>query len=144
MTVDKVGYELVPGVQQLRNMQSLVREALELESGVTPHGVASLDAIRYHVPDSKKAMAFVAVFYFENPESLGFEAVDEFVSADINLGSDWDIPWKGARRRELNLAAEDVHFFALSVASQTAVVRQFLRECLDQVGHGKGKLAVRA
>ena len=144
MTVDKVGFELVSGVQQLRNMQSLVREALELESGITPHGVASLEAIRYHVPDSKNAMAFIAVLYFENPESLGFEALDKFVSADITLGSEWDVPWKGARRRKLDLADEEVHFFALSVASQTTVVRQFLRECLDQVGHEKGKRAVSA
>ena len=103
--------------------------------------MASLEAIRYHVPDSKNAMAFVAVIYFENPESLGFEAVDKYVSADINLGSEWDVPWKGARRRELNLAAEHVHFFALSATSQTAVVRQFLRKCLEQVGHEKGKRA---
>ena len=144
MTVDKVGFELVSGVQQLRNMQSLVREALELESGITPHGVASLEAIRYHVPDSKNAMAFIAVLYFENPESLGFEALDKFVSADITLGSEWDVPSKGARRRKLDLADEEVHFFALSVASQTTVVRQFLRECLDQVGHEKGKRAVSA
>ena len=144
MTVDKVGFELVSGVQHLRNMQSLVREALELESGVRPHSSGSMDTLSYYVPDSKGTMAFAAILYFDNPGSLVFEAHDGFISTDSDLSDGWDVPHKGWRRRELDLTAEEVHFFALSVSSQTALVRKFLRECLDQVGHKKGARAVRA
>jgi len=144
MTVDKVGFELVSGAQQLRNMQSLVREALELECGVTPHSAGSMDGWSYYVPDAKGTMAFAGVLNFDNPESLGFEAHDGFISMSSDLGEDWDVPRKGWRRRDLDLAAEEVHFFALLVSSQTALVRKFFRECLDQVGHEQGKRAVRA
>jgi hypothetical protein len=143
MTVDKVGFELISGVQQLRNMQSLVREALELESGVRPHSAGSMDTLSYFVPDANGTMAFAAILYFNKPESLGFEAHDGFISTSSNWGDDWDVSRKGWRKRELDLEAEEVHFFALSVSSQTALVRQFLRECLDQVGHESGKRAVR-
>ncbi|MBN4064101.1 hypothetical protein JYU04_00015 [Dehalococcoides mccartyi] len=139
MTVNKVGFELVSGLKQLENFRALIRECLELESGVNPHSVAATDAIRYYVPDPNGSMALVVLIKFENPEKLGFESVDRFLPAHIELPDDWTRPWKGAHKKDLNLADESVYFFSRSVASQAALVRGFIRECLDETGHVRGE-----
>jgi len=143
MSVDKVGFELVSGVEQLRNMQSLVRESLELECGITPFSGGSKDTLNHYVPDKGGTMAFAAAIYFDNPASLGFEANRDYVSDPSTLDEGWDEISKNWFRKELDLSAEEIYFFSRSVSSQVTIVRNFLRECLDQVGHEFGERAVR-
>ena len=125
MTVEKVGDELVSGIEQLRKMQSLVREALELECGIRPHASASMETFTYYVPDSSGVMAFAAFLYLENPTGLGFHARNEFIPTEVDLNEGWDVPEPNFHRRELDLTS--VQFFADSAAEQTALVRRFLR-----------------
>lgn len=139
MTVNKVGFELVSGLKQLENFRALVRECLEIESGVTPHSATATNSIRYYVPDPKGSMALTVVIDLKDPETLGFESVDRFLPREIELSEEWFAPWKGSHRKVLNLADESVYFFSRTVASQAALVRGFILECLDEVGFVKGE-----
>jgi hypothetical protein len=134
MTMGQVTWEMPGGVRALRTLTDMLCEVATF-CGVRPQPWGSRYLIGVYLD---KPNYWIGIDY-DRPEVLYFRtwnrkvdpgAVERLgVGKVFELTSEPGLGWK----RELVLDAEDVHFFALSKASQLQALENFLKECLQMV-----------
>ena len=130
MSVNRAGYEMIAGVEQLRNFKVLLRGAMESAGarGISADTNAkrsgwyewnSIDKTRYEV-------------YIEenNPGTLVFSCASKYVREEFK--SEWGARAKNDLGKLLELQSENVHFFARGLDSQRMVLEEFITSCLSQ------------
>jgi hypothetical protein len=143
MAMEKVGWELVRGIQALLSLISLLDEAmnsvqdikkLERLSGSEHNGFA-------FVVNGTKCWSGV---YFSRPHVLVFEANNVSKAKDVSLGQflGKDAPEFGHFKKQakgfkwvnkLDLELEEVHFFALSPDNQQKRLEEFVTVSVSEV-----------
>lgn len=134
MVMGEVTWELPGGVRALRALADMLYEA------------ATACGVRARIWGNRECMGvyldgqlYWAGVDFDRPEILAFAtwnaAVDRVSAERLGAGQvyEWTSEPGFGWRRELNLEAEEVHFFARSRASQLQLLESYLRECLEQV-----------
>jgi hypothetical protein len=130
MTMEQVSWEFIRGVQSLRSLLEMLNEALT-SAKVSPFKYTmAWDWIGYLIGRPKQY--FIGI-RFDRPHMLIFNTVhgiDENINEQFDLGR---ITATGNWINELDLTSEEVHFFALSKASQLQRIERFLIESLDVI-----------
>jgi GMP synthase C terminal domain len=130
MAVERVGWELCPGVRALASMLNMLLEAVAA-CKVPATKNAAWDYVGLKV-DGK----FWVGFYFTDPDKLCFltqckiqrEAATKLPVGEVSE-STW-IPGGSRWGRSAELASEDIHFFARSKVSQMQWLQKFVTETL--------------
>jgi hypothetical protein len=132
MTMGQVTWELAGGIRALRNFTNMLVEAAHVagvrvqpkatteESGVYLDGRNYWVGVLYDEPD---VLVFLTWNRSVNPEAAAALGVGEVSEWSDKKGHSW--------RRELNLSAEDVHFYARPRASQMQVLEAFIRDSIE-------------
>ncbi len=128
MTVERVGWELVPGVESMRNLLALMESALEAERIPHKRGTGW-----YWLGYSLEDGVDFFFIWLEQPAMLGFRTYKRKLDLQrceaLGLTRVWSEKPVGLRwGNVLDFESEDVHFFARSKASQLQVIERFLRE----------------
>jgi hypothetical protein len=143
MAMEKVGWELVGGVQALLSLMSILEEAMnsiqdikkrERLSGSEHNGFAFL----------VKGTKCWSGIYFSRPQILVFEANNVPITKTVNLGQflSKDAPDFGHFKKQtkdakwvnkLDLESEEVHFFALSPENQQKRLEEFVSKSVSEV-----------
>ncbi len=128
IAMETVSWEIVPGLKSLQNLLTLIAEAANAVGIDNCLGTAGQD---YHgfrkkvdSPYDKSAVFFG--IYLSDPSHI-------FVQIEyVNFPNDHNIEFgkivNGQWQISLDLTSEEVHFFALSKASQLACLEEFLGE----------------
>ena len=128
VAMDKVEWELVPGIKSMLSLLSMISEAM-----------ASAQ-IRNDVPSAgkqwwgyyKKYEGIKKIFfgiYYSDPSIVCVETEGFAFSDDIDISQGEIV--NGKWRQTLNLASEEIHFFARSKQSQLSCLEEFLRDAAN-------------
>ncbi len=136
MVMAQVTWDLASGVRALRTLSDMLYE-VAVACGVQAQQAGGRD---YHGVNLNNRDYRVGL-YFDRPHFVVFETnyrpVDDAVAARLGIAGVYErkatVGRHHAWRRELNLEAEDVHFFARSPARQIQLLEKFVRESLDLV-----------
>jgi len=130
MAIEAVGYELSAGVHALQNLLTMIGEALASCKIPIYTKITAWLYIGYYVDASRKH--YFGVYYAEptlltfegnlDPKGPHYDKLREYLSTlgEVNAGGCWT--------RQIDLASEEVHFFALGKANQMRCVEEFVRE----------------
>ena len=134
IAMEKVGWELVRGVQSLMALVGMVVEAVGAAKVKAKSPTAGIEFYgRYFTVDGLECWSGI---YYSKPQAVVFEAysVNKAKAEAIVLGR-VQKDSKGTSRwtAELDLEAEDVHFFALSSDNQQSRIQQFISDCVSAV-----------
>jgi hypothetical protein len=128
IVVERVGWELEPGLRQLTLLKSMFEEAL-VSAGVervyTAYG-ADFTGVSVQKTGTTQSGYWMTIV-FSDPGVVMFTVLGECLIE--NPIQTWEEAGN-VRRRYLNLVDEDVHFFARSVDSQLAIVEEFATSSL--------------
>jgi hypothetical protein len=133
MTMEQVGWEMVSGVQALRNFLSMLAEAASAcKVSVKPNNSANYTG--FFLADSRYWLGLA----YETPGILhihtAYVRIDKDKAEKLGKGElceeNW-VPGKWAWQVDLDLQAEEVHFFARSRASQMQCLERFILEFLE-------------
>ncbi len=135
MVMGQVTWELSGGVRALYSLTNMLFEA------ATACGwKAQVSGGRDYMGVRLDGNSYWTGIYYDRPEILCFETNYAFIDKEAaqKLESGTVFEWESEEgkfgwRRELNLEAEDIHFFARSKASQLQLLEAFLRENLEIV-----------
>lgn len=134
MTMEQVTWQLSGGVRALRALTNMLNEvANTCGLRVQPAGDSTSLGIWL-----EKKKYWIGIQYDE-PETLIFQTwrskVDKDAAEQLGLEVQYELIAKGAYAwaENLELESEEVHFFALSKASQMQRLERFLHECLETV-----------
>jgi|GEM_PF-743519 len=135
MTMEKVTWELKNGVKAVWNLMGMVNEAL-LSQNAKPSSSIGKDFAGYGV---NERAAWVGVTW-EEPEQLAFHTWEyptlENGAEAIGYGEVRPYKWSNSKfawYNILDLASEDVHFFARSRESQMQCIEEFVKKGLEGV-----------
>jgi hypothetical protein len=132
MTMGQVTWELAGGIRALRNFLNMLQEAAHVADvrvqpwGNTEEAGVYLDGRNYWVG-----------ILFDHPDTLVFttwnRSVDPVKATALGTGEvrEWDDKKGHSWRRELDLAAEAVHFYARPRSSQMQVLEAFILESME-------------
>jgi hypothetical protein len=134
MVMEKVGWELVRGVQSLVSLIAMLREAKVAAKVRETKAAASGENVGgYFYVDDTECWSGI---YYAKPQILTFEAykVNKAGAEAVGFGQ-VRVQSKGAFKwiRELDLDSEEVHFFAMSPDSQQALIQRFIAENVSAV-----------
>jgi hypothetical protein len=131
LLIEKVEWELVPGVQQLARLQEMGREVLEsLEARVGESNGRGYSGLQIWNPENNQMM-YVLRTYLADPSKLWFGVVDAYrPQSGID---DWERR-EGIFAVSLDLPSEEVHFFERSTHSQMDRMKSFVEDCFEAVG----------
>ena len=131
-----VSWELRSGVSSLRSLLELLEEAAA--SVVASSRIEKSPAwewIGYYL----ESQEFFVGVYYDDPDTVVFEtqklSIPENAASNAGfgeMGTTSKSPTGNKWICKLDLASEDVHFFALSPPSQLNRIKQFLTRCLDK------------
>ncbi|WP_020471749.1 PD-(D/E)XK nuclease family protein [Zavarzinella formosa] len=132
MSMAQVSWELTGGIRALRNFSLMLAESAHAAGvRVTPQGT-------YHETGAwLDGKAYWIGIDFEMPNILKFmtwkRPVDPKAAQELGVGEihEWTNKSAHGWERKLDLAAEDVHFFALSRASQMQILEAFIKESVE-------------
>jgi len=125
LTMNKVRWEMIEGVRSFLALVDMLAEALAAKD-IAIRNSAAQEWRGFYI---EKKTFFVGM-YFSDPGVVVLNsevALKEKAVKDLKLGKFQDGQW----RNELNLTAEETHFFARSRASQIQCLEQFIQESLD-------------
>jgi hypothetical protein len=132
MTMSQVTWELPTGIRSMRTLAEMLAEAAAA-CGLRASIKGNSDWIGIFL-DGK---LFWAGIVFDSPERLVFGThyanVNPELAEALGVGFvyEWDSKDGHEWRRDIDLEAEEIHFFARSKASQMQFLEQFLRENLE-------------
>jgi len=131
MAVEKVGWEFAPGLRQLMNLKTLMREALE---GAGAHRVwtsygSEFNGVAIPAPETNNSGYFFFV-NFDRPGELVFSALTENVLPEHV--DEWSRHLNNQMKKTLDIGSEEIHFHSRGLASQRVVLEQFAAECLAE------------
>lgn len=134
MNLTQVGKYLPEGLSAAVSLLNMLGEAA-VACGVKPLNRPQSRAIGLYLNEGDYWVGIA----FERPTILSFASsrvrVDPAAAAQLVEGTTFE--WGPGRghgwKRELDLDAEEVHFFVRSKVSQIRVLEKFLRECLEMV-----------
>ena len=134
MAMEKVGWELVRGVQSLMNLMSMLGEAVTAAKVRQKSPTAGIEFFgRYLYIDDTECWTGV---YYSKPQIIVFESykINKANAESVGLGNATKDS-KGTYKwtNELDLESEEVHFFALSPDNQQARIQRFISECISAV-----------
>jgi len=134
MSVNKAGWEMLPGIVEFKNFKTLLQQAMESAGAHKVWSAYGADFNGCAIPDhlSTNNSAFYLFIRFEQPERLVFTCKSAYVLQES--GEDWEPnPHSGdSLERVLDLASEEVHFFSRGLDSQQEVLENFVSSCLSQ------------
>lgn len=130
MAIEAVGYELSDGVRAWQNLLTMLGEALAACKIPIYTKIAAWAYIGYYIDPSRKHFFGV---YYDTPTLLTFEGnldpkgphYDKLREHLSTLDGEEE---SGCWTRRIDLASEEVHFFALGKANQMHRVEAFVRE----------------
>jgi hypothetical protein len=130
MAIEAVGYELSAGVHGLQNLLTMIGEALASCKIPIHQRTAAWSYIGYYVDASRKHYFGV---YYDTPTWLTFEGnldpkgphYDKLREHLSTLDGEEE---SGQWTRKIDLASEEVHFFALGKANQMRFVEDFVQK----------------
>ncbi len=131
MAVEKIGWELIPGVYSLRDLQTMMSETLQtlLSSRIWAAGSHVYTGWGiYGEESSNRTVAYLFVNYGV-PEEIRFSVQNELLKEELQHV--WEPHDRDSSRRTLDMTSEEVHFLALSSTSQRRVLHDFVESCLD-------------
>jgi hypothetical protein len=134
IAMGKVSWELVRGVQSLMVLMGMVVEAVGAAKLKAKSPTAGIEFYgRYFTVDGTECWSGI---YYSKPQAIVFETynINKTKADAIGLGR-VQRDSKGTSRwtTELDLEAEEVHFFALSSDSQQSRIQEFIAECVSTV-----------
>ncbi len=135
MTMERVSWELARGVKSLRSLIEMVGESLAaLEISSDSNRTCAWEWIGYYL-ESKPRRFFVGISY-QHPNLLEFDTqdfkIDKAAYEELGIGRIQKDQYFGEIWvNELDLASEEVHFFALSKTTQMQRVESFIKQSLD-------------
>ncbi len=125
--MDKVGWELVRGVQSLVSLMDMLGEAVRAAKVKEKSGRGGADLNgRYFTVDDTECWSGI---YYSKPQAILFEAYN------LNKTKAEAVPFGHVQKQskeifkwtnELNLEDEEVHFFALSSDNQQSRIQEFI------------------
>jgi hypothetical protein len=124
LTVEKVSWEMIPGIKALIALIDMLAEALAAKKLSTRSSPAQEWRGFYIVNKS-----FFVGIYFNEPGVVVFNTevpLNEKATKTLKVGKLQGGQW----RNELDLTSEEIHFFARSRASQVQCLEQFIDESL--------------
>lgn len=134
MAMEKVGWELVRGVQSLMSLMGMLGEAVTSTKLKQKPPTAGIEFNgRYLYVDDTECWTGI---YYSKPQVIAFEAykIDKAKAGALGLGHvQRDSKETSKWTNELDLEAEEVHFFALSSDNQQARIQKFIAECISAV-----------
>ena len=126
--MEQVNWQLVEGVKALRSLIAMLEEALNAKGRKLTTSFGRHWAGFYF--DDNKAWAGV---WYDSPSLLAFQidlqASEQAVAQGLGFGETSDgtyAPYKSCWVHKIDLSSENVHFFALSPASQMKMVEAFV------------------
>ena len=130
MSVNKAGWEMVAGIEQLQNFKSLLRQAMESAGAKQVHTSSGSDFNGLRIQRSESTQIMYVFIEFDNPGMLVFSCspenvVDKFTHI-------WERRDGNQVGRFMDLNSEDTHFFARGLDSQREVLEEFVSSCLSQ------------
>jgi len=129
MAVERVGWELLPGLEQLMNLRVLLREALE---SVGVHKVWTAYGAEFNgmaIPDPEtNTTSYYFYVHYEDPGDIRFVTYIEKVRPDRL--STWQPHSNTQVKRVLRADSESTHFFARTLSSQKNLLEEFAASCL--------------
>ena len=133
LAMEKVGWELGPGVRSLGSLLAMMKEAIDGDRRIKRYNLyLSQDFVGYYLG----AAAYYLGLYYEQPAVLRFQTWGVKISKErgsaVNIGRLWEERPVGLRwGNTLDLESEEVHFYALPKAKQMQCIERFYRQSLD-------------
>lgn len=130
MAIEVVGYELSAGVHAFRNLLTMIGEALASCKIPIYTKITAWTYMGYYVDPTRKHFFGL---YYEAPTLLTFEGFldpkgPHYEKLREHLSTSGVVNASGCWTREIDLASEAAHFFALGKANQMRFVEEFVRE----------------
>jgi len=135
MSINKVGWEMGPGLTEFMNLKTLLREVMESCSSVRVNMSYGGDFSGLAIPESNR-LIFHAFIRYADPHVLIFLCSPDRVRVECT--AEWEEDRFGAGpvlKRTLDIGSEEVHFFARSLDSQREVLESFISSCLKQTDY---------
>ncbi|MCK6624924.1 MAG: hypothetical protein L6R45_07080 [Anaerolineae bacterium] len=129
MTMEQVSWEFIRGVQSLRSLMEMLNEALTSAKVSSFKFTMARDWIGYLIGRPKQYFIGIRT---DRPHMLIFNTV-HIIEDDSDQFDFGRITQTGRWINELDFTSEEVHFFALSKASQLQCIERFLIESLAAV-----------
>ncbi len=124
LTMEKVSWEMISGVKSFISLVDMLAEALAAKK-MPIRNSAAQDWRGFYIEDKK----FFVGMYFSDPGIVVLNTEVQLIEKAkqrLKTGKFQDGRW----RNELDLTAEDVHFFARTRASQIQCLEQFIEDSL--------------
>jgi hypothetical protein len=133
MVMERIGWELIPGLRAMVNLKAMMAEAATAcEVRVQP--TVGNEFSCCHLEGKKYWLGF----YYTEPRYLYLStnqvAIDVEKARKLSFGAVSDYKWGPSGfmwQDKLDLESEDVHFFARSRESQLRCLEQFIKRFLD-------------
>jgi hypothetical protein len=132
MSINRVGWEMGPGLTEFMNLKTLLREVMESLSSVRVNTSYGADFSGLAIPESNR-LVFHAVIRYANPNLLSFSCNRDRVR--IEHQPEWHPINTIDLERILDLGSEEVHFFSRELNSQRTALEEFISSCLDQTDY---------
>jgi len=130
--MDEVGWELIDGVRSLSTLMDMVREALRANGFDRAKADGGTQHCGLFFPADKRGnICWVGMYYRKNPNILRLEVYtydkEKAKTSGVGREKDKGLGWLF----ELDLASEQVHFFARPRHSQMARIEEFIKESVE-------------
>lgn len=135
MIMEPVSWEIVRGARSFRDLMLMLKES------VVACQLSSVDAYAfdYFGFNLDRSRYFLGVYYDRADKVIFYTRnvhIDPQADKKLGFGSIWERKsspggWAWAWEHHLDLCAEDVHFFARSLASQKKRLEEFIGACLS-------------
>jgi hypothetical protein len=140
MTMEKVGWELIRGVESLKNLFDMLYEAL-MACGVSMKRAGGSVGVGGYTFTVDSTECWAGLYHAQKPDVVVFEAYnfDKEAPPAVGIGHLKEqgkdtVKWVN----ELELSSESVHFFALSKERQQESLERFLGTCVETVRKLRG------
>ena len=131
--MESVSWQLPDGIRSLKNLMTLIEEALS-KAGISIHQrSAAWDWHGFYLEQKKY---YVGV-RFDDPSVVQFMTQD-LVIKEKDVSVPYGLLEEGWWHHDLNLSSEEIHFFALSRPSQFICLVDFLSQCKQSISKLEG------
>ncbi len=145
MTAEKVGWELIAGLDQLVNLKVMMQEALVSAGAYRVWTSYGGDFSGAAMPDrDTNSSAYFLNIWHSDPGRIIFVTKEANVRLDRRAG--WTDHPNGQIKRTLMIDSEENHFFSRSLNSQRELLEEFCTSCLsdtvyESVTPGSGEVS---
>ena len=131
MSVNKVGWEMVAGIEQLQNFKTSLQQAIESVGVARVHAISGSHFNGWAIPDKEGSRNIFDIFiHFDNPGILLFSCVAERVVDRYK--DEWFKRGRGFMGKSIDLNSEETYFFSRGLDSQRELLEDFVSSCLSQ------------